>query len=723
MRVYEFTAEGKLYQSSVRPRGYSIPVVDIARDALRQTIVDREPGQYLGHPTTVLLEDGQTMLCVYPKGHGKGPIVMKRSTDAGRTWSERLPVPENWDTSKETPTIHRVVDANGTKRLILFSGLYPIRLSVSEDDGQTWSPLEPIGDFGGIVAMASVVETGKGTCSAYFHDDGRFLQERGKAGQFYVYATDSTDGGLTWSAPREVATHPYADLCEPGIVRSPDGTQLAMLLRENSRRFNSFVCFSNDEGKTWSEPRELPASLTGDRHVGKYTPDGRLFITFRDTTRSSITRGDWVGWVGTYQDIVEGNEGQYRVRIMDNTERLDCAYPGLEVLADGTIVTTTYGHWTEGEEPYVVSVRFTLDELDALLAGGPQREALWVSGEGGYHTYRIPSLLALPENVVLAFCEGRKNSRSDTGDIDLMLRRSEDGGATWGPQQVLWDDGPNTCGNPCPVYDRNTGKVLLLLTHNPGDTSESRIVASEGAGTRTVWIMESEDLGQTWTDPVEITGQTKLRDWTWYATGPGVGIQLTQGDKAGRLVIPCDHKAVGDLAGDYAHVIYSDDHGATWQIGGITDDGGNESQVVELNDGRLMLNVRRSAKNDAKHRLLAYSADAGETWAPLFADEELPGPRCQGSVIRANAPGSGADALLFSNPADSDKRIRMTVRYSEDAGDTWPHARVLHDGPTAYSSLTLLPDGSVGCLYECGGEDSYEMITLARFPLEWVKGE
>ncbi len=352
-------------------RGYSIPTIDLAADSKRQVIVDREAGQYLGHPTTVLLEDNKTMITVYPKGHGKGGIVMKRSADAGLTWSDRLPVPENWATSKEVPTIHRVVDASSKKRLIMWSGLYPARLAVSEDDGVNWSPLKQVGDWGGIVVMGCLVQltTGPGHYMAMFHDDGRFFTQDGKRQspvEFKLFTTFSKDGGLTWSFPKTIWQGTDVHLCEPGAVRSPDGNQIAVLLRENRRVKNSHVIFTNDEGLSWTKPRELPGALTGDRHTGTYAPDGRLFLSFRDTTLESKTAGDWVGWVGTYQDIVTGNEGQYRVRLMNNHKAKDCAYPGVERLPDGTFITTTYGHWTKGEAPYIVSVRLQLSELDAL---------------------------------------------------------------------------------------------------------------------------------------------------------------------------------------------------------------------------------------------------------------------------------------------------------------------------------------------------------------------
>jgi lysophospholipase L1-like esterase len=342
--------------------------LDLDGDIERQSNVSQVPGKYLGHPTTVQLPDG-TILCVYPEGHGKGPIVLQKSTDGGRSWSGSLPVPENWATSLETPTIHRLIDRDGVARLVLFSGLHPIRSSVSTDDGVNWTPLAPIGDFGGIVAMASVVALADGRHAAFFHDDGRWFRAGGKRANFTVYQTESADGGRTWGAPKVVWTGAELDLCEPGVVRSPDGKRLAMLLRENTRRRGSHIAFSDDEGANWSVPQELPASLCGDRHVGAYGPDGRLLLSFRDMAKDSPTRGDWVAWVGTFDDLVQRRDGQYRVRLLRNWRGTDCGYPGVEVLADGTFVLTSYGHFEPSQQSLVRSVRLRLDELDALAKG------------------------------------------------------------------------------------------------------------------------------------------------------------------------------------------------------------------------------------------------------------------------------------------------------------------------------------------------------------------
>jgi sialidase-1 len=197
--------------------------------------------------------------------------------------------------------------------------------------------------------------------------------------------------------------------------------------------------------------------------------------------------------------------------------------------------------------PYPSPSRFTAVLFLALLAAFPVRaarlvqSAVFVSGTDGYHTYRIPSLIVTKKGTLLAFCEGRKKGPGDAGDIDLLLKRSFDGGKTWAKTQVVWDDGPNTCGNPCPVIDARTGTIWLLLTHNLGSDTQAMILAGKSKGTRTVWLSRSDDDGATWSKPVEITRQVKKPNWTWYATGPGVGIQL----KSGRLVVPCDNYLVG----------------------------------------------------------------------------------------------------------------------------------------------------------------------------------
>jgi CubicO group peptidase (beta-lactamase class C family) len=344
-----------------------IPLVDLDREPARHVVVDREPGQYLGHVTTALLGDGRSILAVYPKGHGRGAIVMKRSDDEGRTWSARLPVPANWAESQEVPTLFRVPDTTAGKwRLLLFSGLYPARLAQSDDDGRTWSPLKDVGSWGGIVVMSSVVAMQDGSLLAFFHDDGRAIAAGGRAtGTFHLYQVRSRDGGRTWGRPQQIWEGSDLHLCEPGAIRSPDGRILALLLRENRRRAPSQVIFTTDEGESWTTPRALADELTGDRHTAKYALDGRLVITFRDMAADSPTKGDWVAWVGRWSDLVAREPGQYRVRLKDNTNAWDSSYPGLERLGDGSFVATTYGHWTAGEEPYILSTRFSLAELDA----------------------------------------------------------------------------------------------------------------------------------------------------------------------------------------------------------------------------------------------------------------------------------------------------------------------------------------------------------------------
>ena len=241
-------------------------------------------------------------------------------------------------------------------------GDQPVRLAIGDPTGKEWTPLEAIPPRRGVVAMASMIDLPNGELVAYYHT--------GEGGTTLM-ATRSRDRGLTWSRPwKPVPRSTYPEglrLCEPGIIVSPERDRYAMLLRENSRTRNSYITFSSD-GENWSDPRELPLSLTGDRHTARYAPDGRLFISFRCVTpkpkKPREFEGDWVGWVGTWDDLVDGNEGQYLIRLRDNTRGADCAYPGVEVLADGTIVTTTYGHWDKGKTAYIRCVRFQLEDID-----------------------------------------------------------------------------------------------------------------------------------------------------------------------------------------------------------------------------------------------------------------------------------------------------------------------------------------------------------------------
>lgn len=352
-------------------------------------------------------------------------------------------------------------------------------------------------------------------------------------------------------------------------------------------------------------------------------------------------------------------------------------------------------------------------------AASPVGNPVFVSGEGGYHTYRIPALAVTTRGTVLAFCEGRRESRGDAGNIDLLLRRSTDHGRSWGGPTVLWDEEGNTCGNPCAVVDHDTGTIWLLMTWNLGEDRESEIIAQTGRDTRRVFVTHSSDDGLTWAEPIEITSAVKQPDWTWYATGPGSGIQVRHGPHQGRLVIPCDHIEAGTKH-YYSHIIYSDDHGRTWRLGGSTPQHQvNECEVVELSGGKLMLNMRNYNRSQSA-RQIAFSDDGGLTWKDQRFDETLIEPICQAAIecFRWPEDGNSTGVILFSNPASRKSRVNLTVRASFDDGLSWPRLRVLHPGPSAYSDLAVLDTGEIACLYECGSEHPYESIVIFAFPLD-----
>ncbi len=354
-------------------------------------------------------------------------------------------------------------------------------------------------------------------------------------------------------------------------------------------------------------------------------------------------------------------------------------------------------------------------QVEEAAIPGPEQAPLWVGGEDGYHTYRIPALLTTKRGSLLAFCEGRRNNPSDHGDIDLLVKRSTDGGKTWSAHQIVYEEGGEeeiTIGNPSPVVDQDTGTIWMPFCR---DNKE-------------VLITKSIDDGLTWSEPVNISKDVVKPGWVWVATGPGVSIQLARGLHKGRLVIPCDHGVmVGEQRIMHTHVFYSDDHGSKWQLGGLLPEHTDEAQVVELSDGDLLLNMRsywgrvaKRADRDGK-RALARSSDGGGAWGELSFDETLIEPVCQGSFLRyTDAESGGKNRLLFSNPASKTGRVKLTVRLSYDEGKTWPLSKLLYEGKSAYSSLAVLPDRTIACLYERGEGRSSENLYFARFTLDWL---
>ncbi|MBI4625549.1 MAG: exo-alpha-sialidase [Verrucomicrobia bacterium] len=409
----------------------------------------------------------------------------------------------------------------------------------------------------------------------------------------------------------------------------------------------------------------------------------------------------------------------------------------------------------------------TLRRLAALLvlfAGGldscafarpaPPAEVLLRAGEGSYHTYRIPASVVVRNGVIVLLLEGRKDAQDDFAAIDLLCLRSLDGGRTWSRPQVVYTEGAMSArisiGNPCPVYDAETGRLWCGFTKD----------------NQQVYVTYSDDAGATWARPREITRDVRPFQWTRYWTGPGHGLQLRQGSKKGRLILPSYHMLLEARDGGHStvfamrsHMVYSDDHGQTWKIGASTQLSpeldtpesrfsgkwipgestwhGCEGMAEELTDGRVYLTIRNQVGTGGA-KAEAFSSDGGETWTPVKLQPQLPDPRCQAGLVRWTEPGRPGKALFVYTGITTDTRAaiqrfqpieglagrqRLAAYVSSDDCRTWREAGVVFAGASAYSDLVVLPDGNILCFFEGGEKAPYESIRMARLGSDWLGGK
>ncbi|MBZ0301046.1 MAG: glycoside hydrolase [Anaerolineae bacterium] len=357
------------------------------------------------------------------------------------------------------------------------------------------------------------------------------------------------------------------------------------------------------------------------------------------------------------------------------------------------------------------------------------KQDLFEARTSGYHNYRIPGLAVTPGGAVLACCEARQGHGGDWDPIDILMRRSLDSGQTWEPARVIVDHRQ---------FDQGGIHNFVFIADPPTGT----LHALFGRNYAHCYAMHSTDDGATFSEPVEITGVFEAfrsdYDWKVIAAGPGHGIQLANG----RLVVPV-WLSTGEGGGGHRpsamSVITSDDHGQTWQRGAMvayTDERlryPSETVAVELNDGRVLLNIR--SESDPHRRLISISPDGAQNWSEPAFDDALLEPQCMASIVRLYQAPQPPQPILFANPDNLEQtlpglwsnaydRKRLTVKLSRDDCRTWPVSKVLEDGPSAYSDLIEAPDGAVLCFYECGmmaAMADTRALTLARFDVGWLE--
>lgn len=669
---------------------FSIPLIDFSQDTDRQVVVESGTEEvYQGHPTTVLLPDGKTMFAVWTYNHGGKCGPMKRSDDGGKTWSELLSVPDSWRAVSNCPAIYRLVDPQGKARLFVFAQLGDgLVSSYSEDDGKTWTEMKTIEGLNmtkSVMPWCTIVpiEGGKKLLAG---TNARRANDPDKRSNNVIQSV-SEDGGLTWGPVRVICDIPELKPCEPCFIRSPDGKQLVALLRQNTRTTNSMFIVSNDEGKTWSEPKELQGALTGDRHQAKYAADGRLVIVFRDMANESPTKGHFVGWVGTYDDIVNQREGQYRLKLLHNYARWDCGYPGLELLPDGTFVATTYvKYWDDKRKHSVVSTRFKIEELDAHQ----DRTCVVFDGKSPNKLVCDTTLRELPDGSWVLVMLGDGDTEPMPANR-VLIGRSTDQGKTWSPMEPI-DFGikakdPNKALCPCELMVLGDRCTLVVSVHNGG------------FGDWKTYFTHSTDGCRTWSALEPAPG--KLADRSF--------IRNHIETRDGRILMPyqwytrCDEEGRKISKGRFLHtprdprngVIASSDGGKTWESFGnirVTDDDNHhcwaEANIVELADGTIAMIIRADRLGGVLY--YAESKDGGRTWPEFARKTDIPNPGSKATLY-----GLGGDEVAILHNPNPKHRSPLSLWISFDGMKTWPYQRVLVPESCDKGGWLNYPDGFV----------------------------
>ena len=337
-----------------------------------------------------------------------------------------------------------------------------------------------------------------------------------------------------------------------------------------------------------------------------------------------------------------------------------------------------------------------------------QDRILFANGDVGYQCFRIPALVSWSTQELFAFAEGRKDNCGDFGNVDILMRRSTDGGQTWSPPKVVVDNSNLQVGNATPIVDwldPNYPNGRLFLFYNTGTASEQE--TREGRGRRQGFYITSTDHGQSWSAPIEITSQFHFDrfstapeiDARTLAFAPGHGLQLTMGPHKGRLIIPANHSygPPQDLFHDYrAFVLYSDDHGLSWQFSeDISLPASNEAMAVQVHPEKMLLLVRMQDKNYST-KLMASSTDGGAHWDELWFPEKLTTPVCQSAILHVPELAT----TFHLGPASTQQRTALSLWYSSDLGATWTKKQLLWPGSAAYSDMVYLGEKRLGIFYE-----------------------